>query len=84
MGNAEQVAPSEAPFHPWGDGELGTWGFGAGLQTSPSAGVAVARGWPPLGNQGRSQESEKTSSTSQQFLSAPKGNVFIGSHFLHK
>lgn len=84
VGNAERAAPLKAPLHPWGDGELGKGVFGAGLPTSLSAGVAMACGWLALGNQGRSQESEKTSSTSQQFLCAPKGSMFIGSHFLHK
>lgn len=84
VGNAERAAPLKAPLHPWGDGELGTWGSGAHLRTSPSTSVAVARGWLALGNQGQSQESEKSSSTSQQFLSSPKGSVFTGSHFLHK
>ena len=84
VGNAERAAPSKVPLHPPSDGQLGTWVFGAGLRTSPSTGVAVVRGWLALGNQGWSQESEKTSSTSQQFLSAPKGSMFIGSHFLHK
>lgn len=84
VGNAERVVPSKAPLHPWGDAKLGKGVFGAGLRTSLSTSMAVARGWLALGNQGQSQESEKTSSTSQQFLSAPKGSVFIGSHFLHK
>ena len=84
MGNAERAVPLKAPLCPWGDRELGTRGFRAGLRTSPSTSGAVAWGWLALGNQGWSQESKKTSSTFQQFLSAHKESVFTGSHFLHK
>lgn len=38
------------------------------MGTLLGAGMAMAHGWLSLGGQGRSQEREKTSSTSQQFL----------------